>query len=276
MNENKNKLYCITPPPLLYILNTCFMLLVPWLAALLGVFLVINILRNRKKRVNILDKKVKTYILWIITFIIYLIVSYICYEIDSGYLFYIISPLTLFVLLLVNLLIAKKYTLFRVKFVYILFTLILIILLSKVAFTNISEWLVYRARSIEFEKTMLEIPKFPLIEKETYSYSAVNYSISKDSLGVIDFYKSNLSALDWELMHDTGSQTDQYSAYGRSRQLVYKKNNEDKWLKLVFLQNSKDDAVTSVFIYFYITEPFIGPEFINPLLMGDCDGFRLW
>jgi len=277
MNENKNKLYCIAFPPLLYTLNSCFMFLVPWLAALLGVFLVINMLRNRRKKVNIFDKKAKTYILWIITLIIYLIISYICYKIDRDYLFYIISPLTLFVLLLVDLLIAKKYALFRVKFIYILFTLILIILLSKVAFTNISEWLVYRARDTEFKKAMLEIPKFPLIEKETYSYCAVSYSISKDSLGVIDFYKSNLSTLGWELIDDTTSQTDQYSAY-KKNQLVYKKNNEDKWLKLVFQQSSKDNAIISVQIYFDTTELFIGLEISSPLgipMSGDCD-FRLW
>lgn len=275
MNENKNKLYCITPLPLLYILNSCFMFLVPWLAALLGVFLVINMLRNKRKKVNILDKKAKTYILWIVSLIIYLIISYICYKIDRDYLFYIISPLTLFVLLLVNLLIAKKYTLFRVRFIYILFTLILIILLSKVAFTNISEWykewLVYGARDTECKKVMLEIPKFPLIEKETYSYCVVSYSIPKNSSEVIDFYKSNLNALGWELIHDGILQTNPYSVY---KELGYKKNNEDKWLRLEFQWSRKDNAVTSVKIYFNTTDP-LHLSFDNPLMSG-CGDFRLW
>lgn len=275
MNENKNKLYCITPLPLLYILNSCFMFLVPLLAVLLGVFLVMNILKNKRKGVNILDKKAKTYILWITTIIIYLIISYFCYKIDSNYTLYIISPLTFFVLLLVDLLIAKKYALFRVKFIYILFTLILIILLSIGTFSKISEWykewLVYRARDTECKKVMLEIPRLPLIEKETYSYCAVRYSIPKNSSEVIDFYKSNLNAPGWELIHDGILQTNPYSAY---KELGYKKNNEDKWLRLEFQWSRKDNAVTSVEIYFNTTDP-LQLIFDNPLMSG-CSGFSLW
>ncbi len=291
MNENKKKLYCVSAPPLLYLLNLSFMQLSMLLAVVLCVFLIMKVSKNKKQGINIFNKKAKTYLLFIVTLIVYLIVSLFCHKIDTSgdYFFYIISPLTFFVLLLIDLLIAKKYALFRVKFIYILFTLILIILLGMATCSNISNWLANKAnieaqeekdeaRNIEFQKIISEIPKFPLIEGETYSDFGVKYSISEDnsgdSLKVIGFYKSNLNILGWELIDDTTLEIDKYSQSERN-QLIYKKDNEDKWLKLTFIYNDNKNTITSINIYFNTTKlsPGIILNISNPL--GSCGG-SLW
>lgn len=257
INIKNKKIYCITPLPLLWYFNNFLAIGAFLVSIILIIFFIIRSLRNKIKKQIIFDKKAKVYCLWLVTTVTFLI-SFVFSS--SDYYLYVISLLVLTLFLLINLSIAKKYSLFKVKNSYWIVVIIFFIGISIVSFINILKgydtWRQEKELKIAFEKILPELPELSDIEKKVLRTQSISYYVPKDGKELVNFYKSAFSNTQWQFLDE--------KKRNYNHDLYYQRDDNNEWLNLNFSWSSPDNKIiiqgrnypfTYLTVYFYNTKP---------------------
>jgi hypothetical protein len=256
---NDKRIYPITPAlPLLWYFNNLLAIVAFLTLLILGIFLIIHFLRNKTKKKSIFDKKTKISCLWLVTAVVFLITFRLTF---FYHYFYVVSLLVLSILLLINLVIGKRYSLFRVRSFYWIMAIIFFIGSTIVSFINIPKgyevWQQTKELEIIFEEIILGLPKPPIVDKEIWHTQSISYYVPKDGEQLVNFYRSSLlNNNQWHFLDEERGRF--------NHDLYYQKANEDKWLLLNFDWTSPDNKIkiqgrdypfTYLTIYFYNNKP---------------------
>lgn len=285
LNKNKNmstkKLFrnkkyplpCITPLPILRMINGVLAFILLIFAIALIISLIISLIKRKK------DKALRNS-LWLLPIIPYLSAFFFLESSEYSYYFYVGSLLILAIFLLISLFIGAKYKLIKTGIRFkILATIFIIFFISMSVISAIKIPVGYRLLKKEketrnyFEKILNELPQPSETEKKVFhSSSAVSYYIPEDGNELVNFYKSNISLSRWQFLEEREGEY--------SQDLYYKKTDENIWLRLNFEWTSRNEVkiqgreypFTYLTVYFYESDPTI---ITNPIPadieMGPCD-----
>jgi len=264
------KTYCLAPAPLLFIFTNFFAIGAILFLIFLLFFLLIRSLIKKRRGLIVFDNIFKTICLFLITILIFLI--------TFGYFYtdlhlYVISLLVMTIFLVVTLFLGKKFSLFRVRNIYLILAFVSLVLFITLSFINIfnaykeqQEEVRTQQEKIEFEKMVLGLlPIRPDLKKEGQNSDSLFFLTSQNLSVLEDYYKTILLSLGWKLSEE--ERTDYYEAI-----LFYKKiNNEDKWIELSF-----SDELSRMKISVYNEKrPLSAPVFFPSNFLGTCGEF-LW
>lgn len=172
INNTNKKLPCIASPPILAQFTNLLAFLAFYLSPVLMIAAIVHCIRNKKANKKVLDKRTKSYGLWILTLVLFYLVNG---AFGSYVNLYVLGLLVLSILLLINLWIGKKYSLFKVRKWYWVIALILFIAIIGVSLVNIPEY--YKKQEQESNKRINKEPasgegsfqiKNPLSSGENY------------------------------------------------------------------------------------------------------------
>lgn len=264
------KTYCLAPVPLLFIFTNFFAIGAILFLIFLLFFLLIRSLIKKRRGLVVFDSVFKTACLFSITFFVFLIIFGYFYR--DHYL-YVISFLSMATSLIINLFLGKKFSLFTVRKIYLIFAIIFLVIFIVISFINISEayneWrekIKEQQETIEFKKVLSGLPIPPDLITESQDIDSILFYVSRNTSDLKNYYKPALTNAEW-IFFEEQKLTDYETG------LFYKKiDNKNKWLELSFYEDQPGTTFLRISVYNEKPLPSFPLRFLNPL--GPCGGIR--
>ena len=301
-NKKAIKLYCGWTPPILFLINYGIGFVLFVVSLLLFFSLIILFTNSRMKEEKVLNKYFLKNLLWLTTFVVYIVSFYIF----NNEINYILSLLILSILLLVNLGIGKKYNLYKVRKIYwILFVIFFIFSLTMTSlkipevYSDIKKQIKITKERIEnknrFKKIIKDLPEYTTFKSNDIGSYYITYAIPDDMKNVFEYYKNNISEDIWDkyLYEENTKEKEENSSAadllwpikkGDDKSIYLRNSQSNVWLKLYFVEHRDNYSYFSIIITSgkcpgadkclkTIYPPYDNQEFLG---LGGCGESNTW